>query len=105
MQPKTTMFNPDLKDELTSTRLVDATVDLTALPKKKREDGNRNDQKALTMKRLTLNSMATMKRVQSTVQHTRNPAITVKTTSGLKVNTMQKTPKAAVAKPLKSATN
>lgn len=67
MQPKTTMFNPDLKDELTSTRLVDTTVDLTGIAKKKKQDGHRNDQKALTMKRLTLNPMATMKRVQSTV--------------------------------------
>ena len=57
------------------------------------------------MKRLTLNPMATMKRVQSTVSHTRNPAITVKTTSGLKVNSALKTPKVAVTKPLKSATN
>ena len=57
------------------------------------------------MKRLTLNPMATMKRVQSTVSHTRNPAITVKTTSGLKVNSALKTPKVAVTKPLKSAIN
>jgi hypothetical protein len=99
------MFNPDLKDELTSTRLADTTLDLTAIAKKKREDGHRNDEKALTMKRLTLNPMATMKRVQSTVQHTRNPPITVKTTSGLKVNSSLKTPKVAVTKPLKSATN
>jgi hypothetical protein len=57
------MFNPDLKDELTSTRLADTTLDLTAIAKKKREDGHRNDEKALTMKRLTLNPMATMMRV------------------------------------------
>ena len=63
MHPKTTMFNPDLKDELTSTRLADTTLDLTAIAKKKREDGHRNDEKALTMKRLTLNPMATMMRV------------------------------------------
>jgi hypothetical protein len=77
MHPKTTMFNPDLKDEQSSTRLAVPTMDLTAIAKKKKEVGHRNDQKAQTMKRLTLNPMATMKRVQSTAQHTRNPGIIV----------------------------
>jgi hypothetical protein len=77
MHPKTTMFNSDLKDEPSSTRLAAPTMDLTAIAKKKKEFGHRNDQKAQTMKRLTLNPMATMKRVQSTAQHTRNPALTV----------------------------
>jgi hypothetical protein len=70
----TTMFNSDLKDEPSSPKLVE-TLELTGIAKKKMEGGHRNDQKAQTMKRLTLNPMATMKRVQSTVQHTRNPQI------------------------------
>jgi hypothetical protein len=43
MHPKTTMFNPDLKDELTSIRMVETTLDLTSIAKKKKENGHRND--------------------------------------------------------------
>jgi len=63
MHPKTTMFNPDLKDDPSSTRLAVPNEELTAIAKKKKEVGHRNYQKAQTMKRLTLNPMATMKRV------------------------------------------